>query len=512
MPTVRFSHFASENPDVIAVVEASGREWSRGELARSVKRLSHTLRKLGSVPGDALATMAPNCAEYMIAYLAATEMGMYFVPINWHLAPAEIEYILKDCKPRALVAHERFQTSITSILSGMDAPPPIRLSIGTIAGFIGLAELEDVGDAANPMPIDGRMLAYTSATTGRPKGVLLPLQDAGRILDKIIGQRIAAGLGVDDNVHLCASMLYHGAPLETVAIALHMGHSVVLIETATPEGILRLIEQYRVTTAYIPPNMFKRLLSLSASTRARYSTATLVRVIHAGAPCPVEVKRQMIEWWGPIILELYGAVEGSGTIVNSHDWLKHPGTVGTPVPGSIVKILGEDGEELPAGAVGTIYLTRYTGDRFEYLHDPEKTRSAYRGELFTVGDVGYLNEQGFLFLCDRKIDMINVAGMKIYSAEIENVLNLHPQVEDCAVVGVPDEVTGEAVLALVQVAAGSPQDDGLIADLSRFLRRHLSPLKMPRSFELVSSLPREVTGKLRKRQLRADYLSRHALS
>jgi long-chain acyl-CoA synthetase len=215
----------------------------------------------------------------------------------------------------------------------------------------------------------------------------------------------------------------------------------------------------------------------------------------------------MIEWWGPIIWELYGAVEGSGTIVDSNDWLQHPGTVGRPVPGSAIKILGDDGEELPPGSVGTIYLTRYLGDRFEYLHDREKTEAAHRGEFFTVGDVGYLDQEGFLFLCDRKIDMINVGGLKVYSAEVENVLTLHPQVVDCAVIGVPDEITGEAVVALVQIAPDSPEVDALRADLSRFLLRHLSPLKMPRSYEFVSSLSRDATGKLRKRELRSEYLS-----
>jgi long-chain acyl-CoA synthetase len=321
-----------------------------------------------------------------------------------------------------------------------------------------------------------------------------------------IGLRFERGLGLEKNVNLCASMLYHGAALETVAISLHMGHTVVLTDRITPEGILQLIDEHRVTNLYVAPTMFSRLLRLNPTTKNKYSISSLTHVTHLGISCPVEVKRQMIDWWGAILWESYGAVEGQGTMVGSIEWLKFPGSVGRPIPGSKIIILSDDGDELPPGEVGTIYMTRYTGDRFEYLGDPDKTRAAYSGEFFSVGDLGYLNDDGYLFLCGRRIDMINVAGMNVYAAEIENVLALHPYVADCAVIGVPDEITGEAILALVQPAPDWSRGDDLKLELSRFLLSHLSPQKMPRRFEIVSNLARDATGKLRKKQLQAAYV------
>lgn len=508
MSHIRFFKFASDQPHKVALIDPSGRQWSRGELASCATRVSRRLLSGGCSKGDVLVAIAPNGAEYMAAYLAATQIGMYFVPVNWHLSPAEMAYIFTDCKPRVLIAHERFVKSVESVLSRLETPPEIRLSIGTMPNFTPISALDR--ESALPIlnPIDGRMLAYTSATTGRPKGVLLPLESATKCLDRIIERRIARGLEVEKHVHLGTSMLYHGAALETVAISLHMGHEVILIDTPTPERILELIEEHSVTTLYLAPTMFSRLLRLDEEIRRRYSTGSLAQVMHLGVSCPVEVKRKMIEWWGPILWESYGAVEGQGTIVNSIEWLRFPGTVGRPIRGSKLKILGEDGKEIPRNNVGTIYMTRYTGDRFIYLGDPEKTRAAYAGEFFTVGDIGYVNDEGYLFLCGRKIDMINVSGMNIYAAEIENVLALHPNVADCAVIGVPDENTGEAVVAFVQPLSPSTEAATLSSDLWRFLLLYLSPQKIPRRFELILDMPRDATGKLRKDRLRSDYLSR----
>jgi long-chain acyl-CoA synthetase len=253
--------------------------------------------------------------------------------------------------------------------------------------------------------------------------------------------------------------------------------------------------------------MFVRLLNLSKATRACYSVASLKRVLHTGAMCPVEIKRRMIEIWGPILLEAYAATEGGGTVATCADWLKYPGTVGRPMPGTQLQILSDEGEELPTGAIGNIFLTRFSGDRFEYLGDPEKTKTCHRGEFFTLGDVGYVNEDGFLFLCDRKIDMINLGGMKVYSAEVENVLAQHPHVADCAVFGIPDEVAGEAIVALIQPAPGAPTERNCLSEISTFLGRHLSVVKHPRYVEFVAALPREDNGKLSKRRLRERYIT-----
>jgi long-chain acyl-CoA synthetase len=245
-----------------------------------------------------------------------------------------------------------------------------------------------------------------------------------------------------------------------------------------------------------------RMLKLPEAVRRSYSTKSLKRVVHAAAPCPVEVKRQMIDWWGPIIWDTYGAAEGAGTIVSSAEWLRYPGTVGRPIPGSEIQIIGDDDQELPAGKVGTIYLTRYTGDPFAYRNDPDKTRACHRGRFFTAGDIGYVNEEGFLFICDRKIDMIISSGMNIYSAEVEQALVLHPAVADCAVFGVPDELLGEAVRAIVQPLPGIEGDAGLTRDLFTFLREHLSAVKLPKRIEYMTQLPRDPAGKLYKRTLR----------
>jgi long-chain acyl-CoA synthetase len=337
--------------------------------------------------------------------------------------------------------------------------------------------------------------------------VLLPLADAHEMLDRAIQARIAVGTVPEAHVLLCASLLYHGAPLEAVTLALHLGHVAVLMDFVAPEAILRLIDEYRVTMAYLVPAMFTRLLSLSETVRSRYSLASLKRVLHTGAMCPVEIKRRMIDWWGPIFVEAYGAAEGAGTVVATADWLRYPGTVGRPMPGSRLRIVSDEGEDLPAGAVGTIYMTRVFGDRFEYLGDPEKTRACQQGDFFTVGDVGYVNEEGFLFLCDRKIDMINLGGMKVYPAEIESVLASHPYVADCAVFGIPDEVAGEAIVALIQPAEGAPAERDCKAALFQRLGEQLSAIKHPRYVQFVARLPRDDTGKLRKRRLRDAYLA-----
>jgi long-chain acyl-CoA synthetase len=509
MTAIRFTHFAERDPSAVAIVDPHERIRSRGELAALANRLARSLRRSGLVPGSVLAIAAPNCFEYVAMYLAAMQTGLYAVPINWHLAPGEIRYILENCRAAALLTHERLRTQMLEVVSGLEVPPPIRVAVGEIQGFLRLEDF--VADQSSAPPeevVVGRVLSYTSATTGRPKGVCLPLSEAERALDMSIARRIQLGTLPEEHVQLVASMLYHGAPLETVYVTLQMGHSVVLVEPASAEAVLRLIEKYRVTTAYMVPTMFGSLLRLDQAARSRYSLATLRRVVHGGAPCPIEIKRRMIEWLGPILAEAYGATEGAGTVVGSIDWLKYPGTVGRPIAGSHVKILGDDGEELPAGAVGTIYMTRYCGDRFEYLGDPEKTRACHRGEFFTVGDVGYLNEEGFLFICDRKVDMIIRSGMKVYSAEVEAVLVLHPGVADCAVFGVPDELTGEAVMAVVQPAPGVAAAGQLRSNILAFLASHLSLAKLPKYIAFVEHLPREATGKLQKKRLREELWAR----
>jgi long-chain acyl-CoA synthetase len=503
MDDMRFSRHAVRNPNAVAIIDGAERHWSRGELAALINSLSRSLRARGIAAGDSLAIVAPNCAEYIVAYLAATQIGLHVIPVNWHLAPPEIQYILENSGARVLVAHERMRSAMELIAPRLSRPPEVRISIGEVRRF---ERLEDCvrGYSAEPLadPVQGRILSYTSATTGRPKGVLLSLANARVALNNALKSRIAAGTLPEAHVLLCASLLYHGAPLENVTTALHLGHVAVLMDFLAPETILKRIERYRVTMAYMVPVMFTRLLNLDGEVRARYSTASLQRVLHTGAMCPVAIKERMIAWWGPIFVEIYGATEGIGTIVSSVDWLKYPGTVGRPISGTRLRIVSDEGEELPAGAIGNIYMTRFSGDRFDYLGDPEKTRAAHHGEFFTVGDVGYVNPEGYLFLCDRKVDMINLGGMKVYSAEIESVMAGHPYVADCAVFGIPDEVTGEAVVAWIQLAEGAPDARESKAAILQHLTDHLAVVKHPRYWEFVATLPRDDTGKLKKRHLR----------
>jgi long-chain acyl-CoA synthetase len=506
---LRFGHFAEKNPEALAIVDPSGQLWTRGQIAARMNALSRALGAHGVAPGEVMAITAPNCAEYLIAYLAAMQAGLHVLPINWHLAPSEIRYILEDSKAGVIVGHKVLDGKLTSVLSKMEVIPRVRIALcGGIATF---SELDDIIQGFDSSPISGalqgRVLSYTSATTGKPKGVKLPLEEADRVLDLGIQTRIVGGTLPEADVQLCYSMLYHGAPLGSASVGLHMGHIVVLAQHFAPEHLLQLIDHHKVTLAYIVPTMFARLLKLDESVRQRYSIRSLQKVIHTGAPCPMDVKRRMIDWWGPVFVELYGATEGSGTIVNSLDWLRYPGTVGKALPGTRLMIVGEDGEEVATGVQGNVYLTRYTGDRFEYLGDPEKTLFCHRGDYFTVGDVGYVNDEGFLFLCDRKIDMVNLSGMKVYPAEIESALVQHPDVADCAVFGVPDPDLGEAIMVVIQPTRLEIPAHELKTVLVKFLSEHISPYKYPKYFEFVSELGRDVTGKLQKRRLRERFVS-----
>jgi long-chain acyl-CoA synthetase len=504
-------HFAALDPHSEALIDTSGRGWTRLALSENVNALARALQQRGLTQGDTLAILAPNCFEFLTAYLAATRIGLYVVPVNWHLSVGEVAYILEDAGVRALFAHERLRNLVLNLPEAALHPHcHVRVSFGQIPGMTPIAELME-GHGTEPLldTVMGRVLMYTSATTGRPKAISLPIQDAATALDRTIRFHMSCGINMrDDNVHLAITPLYHAAPLEFAAIALYMGHPVVLVERWEPELLLQLIQQYRVTTSVMVPAMFVRLLKLPPAVRAQYDVSSLRLVAHSAAPCPVEIKRELISWWGPLIWEGYGAAEGSGTAVSSQEWLAHPGSVGRAMPGTTLRVLDEEGRPLPSNQVGTIYFSRYTGDRFEYKNDPQKTAAAYRGDLFTVGDLGYLDPEGYLYICDRKIDMIICGGTNVYSAEVEQVLIQHPGVLDCAVLGIPDALMGEAVHAVIQVPADVVPDAKLTADIMSFLRGRLSAMKLPRRIEYADQLPRDPNGKLYKRLLREKYRPR----
>ncbi|HEU4619671.1 MAG TPA: AMP-binding protein [Gammaproteobacteria bacterium] len=506
MTYVSFPHFAERDAEAVAVIDPDGVRWSRARLARLASRISRALCAAGLEPEDAAAIVAPNCAEYLAVYFAAIDAGLRVVPVNWHLAEEELAFVLADSETKAVFVHARLGAARLASVRRAAARCEVAVSIGAAHGF---TPLEDFVAAAEPRPLAprpaGRVMPYTSATTGRPKGVLLPTRNAAAALERIVAWHTSLGIEVEaGNVHLCASMLYHSAPLEGAVTALHMGHAVVLVHRFHPEDVLALIERHAVTTSFMVPAMFVRLVKLPARVRRRYSTGSLRFVVHGGAPCPIEIKKRMLEWWGPIVWESYGAAEAQGVIVSPSDWLEAPGTVGKPISGSGIKILDERGRELRPGEIGLVYLKPHTGDRFEYKGDPEKTRDAYRGDFITVGDLGYVDEQGRLFICDRRADLIVSSGMNIYPAEIEQALLEHPAVEDCAVCGVHHDLFGQVPKAFVKVAIGAAPGPALTAALLDFLARRIAAMKLPRRIEYRQEIPRDPTGKLYRRRLREE--------
>jgi long-chain acyl-CoA synthetase len=503
-----FWNHAQRNGAVLALVDPEGRSWSRGELLAGCNRLVHGLRALGLRKGDCVAAALPNGAPLVELYLAVSQAGMYLVPINWHLTAPEIAYIVEDSEARVFVADARFAEPCAKAAEQLGFAPERRFAAGGVPGFRPWAELA----AGQPDELPGERAAgavmnYTSGTTGRPKGVrrALPPLDPDTAATLLTGFFAMFGIKPEDgNVHLCGSPLYHTAVLVFASTSLHYGHAVVLMDHWTPEDCLAVIERHRVTTSHMVPTQFHRLLALPEAVRARYDVSSLRCMVHAAAPCPVDVKRRMIEWWGPTIYEYYAATEGGGTLVTPEEWLRRPGTVGRPWAGAEIKIFDDDGKELAAGQTGTVYMKLGQAD-FEYYKDAEKTRKNRIGPYFTVGDVGYLDEEGYLFLCDRKADMIISGGVNIYPAEIESVFLTHPKVGDVAVFGIPDADWGEAVKAVVEPAEGIAGGPELERELLAFCADRLARYTTPRSVDFIDEMPRDPNGKLYKRKLRDPY-------
>ncbi|WP_114452852.1 acyl-CoA synthetase [Halopolyspora algeriensis] len=501
-------NIAEEYPDSVAVVDPDGHEMTYRELASAADRIGRGLQSRGLEPGDSIVLMLTNGADLLAAYFAALQTGLYVVTVNWHLVADEVAYIIDDSAAKAFFAHEDFTGVAADAAARSDLPAAARWSVGEIPGFRPLAELgadepverPDVRTAGSPM-------LYTSGTTGRPKGVRRPLTgaDPDEVPERSRGFFALFGLEpFDGHVHLCGSPMYHTAVLNFVSISIQLGHTAVLMGRWDAEEMLRLVDRHRVTHSHMVPTQFHRLLALSEQVRARYDVSSLRAVVHGAAPCPPEVKRRMLEWWGPVIIEYYAATEGGGTSIGAEEWLSKPGSVGRAWPGSVVRVLGEDGAELPPGEVGTVYM-RMHGSSFEYHGDADKTRKSHVGDLFTLGDVGYLDEDDYLYLCDRKSDMIISGGVNIYPAEVENALAVHPQIADVAVFGVPNDDWGEEVKAVVQVAEDTAGGQHLADELMEFARRRLAKFKLPKSIDFTPELPRDPNGKLSRRKLRDPY-------
>jgi long-chain acyl-CoA synthetase len=406
-----------------------------------------------------------------------------------------------------LVAHERFAEVATWAADRAGLSAGRRLSVGPVEGFTPLDGLVANEPAEAPSDrVPGEMMVYTSGTTGRPKGVRRPLGPGDLIpqLETMIA--VTLGDRPEGGVHLVSGPLYHRGPNIPAISALHAGQTLVVTDRWDPERALQLIEEHHVTTGFMVPTMFHRLLALPDEIKARYDTSSLRRVIHSAAPCPVEVKRRMIEWWGLVIFESYGATEGGGTTVGPLDWLRRPGTVGRPWAGAKVHVFDEHGDECPPGVPGRVFV-KSASPAFMYHRDWDKTIGSRMGDLITLGDIGYVDNDGFLFLCGRQSDMIISGGVNIYPAEVEAVLLQHPAVADAGVIGIPDDEWGERVHAVVQLAGPPPAEgpDAVAAVLLDHCRRHLAGYKCPRSIEVRADLPRTEAGKLYKRRIRDEY-------
>jgi long-chain acyl-CoA synthetase len=512
---VGFWSFAVADPDRIAVITAHGEQVTAGELLAEVNRLTHGLRAHGLSRGDAVAAVLPNCREYLVLYLACLQAGLYMVPVNTHLLGPEIAYIVANSDSKVFVAHESFADVCEGAAAELGFPAADRFSVGTVAAFRPLRELiAGFPGSTPPERRIGSPMGYTSGTTGRPKGVrrLLPDVEPEAVPHSLIAAVAPFELVPGRGVHLVVSPLYHGGPLTWAGGSLHLGHTLVLMDLKSKwdaERTLKLIEKFRVTSVHMVPTQFGRLLKLPDDVRGKYDLSSLTHAVHAAAPCPVEIKRKMLDWWGPVIHEYYGSTEAGGTRALADEWLKRPGTVGYPYPGVEIAIFDDDGNRITApGQVGTVYISTALAP-FEYYKDPEKTASSHVGGFATAGDFGYLDDEGWLFLRDRRVDVIICGGVNIYPAEIEGVLVDHPKVGDAAVFGIPHSDWGQEVKAVIEPVTGVEPTAELAQDLLAHCAARLPRFKVPKSVDFAEALPRDPNGKLYKRKLRDRYWSGH---
>ncbi len=507
MGSIGFWRLAQRRPRWTAAIDADGTAHTAADLLARVNQITHGLRQLGLRPGDGIAALLPNGVAPLEVYLAALQSGWYFTPINWHFTIPEIEYIVRDSEAKAFFVHERFAGTAAAVASTR-LFPNARISYGSVPGFVSVTDLR--AGQPDTMPdarTAGSSMHYTSGTTGRPKGVRRVLPDLSPEDAAELNSGLLQFFGIapgQPGVHLVTSPNYHTAVSLFGGGALHMGHTIVYMDKWDAEETLAKVDRYQVTNTHMVPTQFKRMLALPEQTRQRYNLSSMKWLIHAAAPCPVRIKQAMLDWWGPCVYEYYAATEGGGTIASPADWLAHPGTVGSPWPISEILVADDDGNESPRTVPGTIYMKMALQD-FVYKGDPGKTAANRLRGFFTVGDIGFLDDDGFLFLCDRKTDMIISGGVNIYPAEIEAELMTHPKVADVAVFGVPDEDWGEQIKAVVQPAEGQLPGPELAAELLASLAGQVARMKWPKTIDFIAEMPRDPTGKLHKRQLRDPY-------
>jgi long-chain acyl-CoA synthetase len=499
--------WAERQPDRVAIASQAGNR-TFAEVDTDANRLVRALRARGVQTGDGVALLCANRPEFAETVVAVRRAGMRLTTVNWHLTGEEAGYIVDNCDATAFVGHARFADAVAG---AAERAPRLRARIAVGGAIDGFEEWDDVlsaeggGALADPSP--GGIMLYTSGTTGRPKGVRRDRPDPRSDLD--VGR--LTQYEADVHLHLCTGPLYHAAPLAfSWSAPAALGVPIVMMDGWSAEETLRLIERHRITHTHMVPTMFHRLLSLPDDVKAAHDLSSLIFILHGAAPCPVDVKQRLMDWLGPIVWEYYAATEGSGTLVSPQAWLRRPGTVGKVVPPDHVRILDDAGSDAPPGGIGTVYLKAPPADgtRFEYYKAPAKTAGAYAGDYFTLGDVGYVDDDGYLFLTDRSAHLIISGGVNVYPAEVEAALIGHPAVGDVGVVGVPDDDWGEIVVAVVEPQPGVEPSDALGAELVEWCRERVAHYKCPRHVEFTEALPRHDNGKLYKHQLREQLRTR----
>ncbi len=496
---------AVKDPDWVLLELAPEGERRRGagELRQRAARLAGFLDTAGVQARDRVAYLLDNCVEVFEIGVACQLLGAFPVPINYHASADEARYVLEDSGARALITSRRHVERIAAA-SRLEALEGRRMLVG--GGHEDFADYEAALASAAPFEREARpapgVVIYTSGTTGKPKGVMRAPAPPERALAFVRVFRNVCKLG-DQPVHLVTGPLYHSAPSTFARMSLLLGGRVVILPRFDPEAALGAIETYRVTHVHLVPTMMHRLLALPESSRSRYRLDSLEAVQHAAAPCPPETKRAMIEWWGPVVDEYFGSTEaGICTYITAPEALARPGSVGRPIPGVLVRILDETGAALGPGRVGDVCVGTDASRAFDYHGASEKLAEAQRGELFATGDMGYLDDEGYLYLVDRRADLVISGGVNIYPAEIESALVTHPAVRDCAVFGIPNDEWGECLHAVVELEPGS---EALETELLAHLESRVARYKLPRSMEFVRELPREPSGKIFKRKLREPF-------
>jgi long-chain acyl-CoA synthetase len=505
----------------MGMIHSGARRLTTEEVALRAAQVATGLRSLGIGSGDGVAMYLRNDFAFFEAALGASMVGAYPVAVNWHYTAEEARYVLEDAEAKLVVIHADLLDGVRDAIPAgvpvlaVPTPPEIMSAYGiapeACAVPPGMPDWNEWLEGFEPLVGEpaGTTLSiiYTSGTTGWPKGVKRPpyAPDEMERLTRILS--IIFGLGYFEDpsriVTAAVGPIYHSAPNTHAVFNYRVGASIHLMPRFDPEGLLQLIERERITHLHLVPIMFERLLKLPAEVRERYDVSSLRFVIHAAAPCSPTTKRAMIDWWGPIVHEYYGSTEiGAVTFLTAEEWLEHPGSVGRAMDGAVVRVLADDGSELPAGEIGEIAAAHDGMADFTYHRDEAKRRAADRNGLFAPGDLGYFDEDGFLYLCDRKIDMIISGGVNIYPAHVEAVLHQLPAVADCAVFGIPHEEFGEAVHAVIQPRPGEELTE---EEVKAFLRQHIAGYSIPRSVEFRDELPREDSGKIFKRKLRDPY-------